>query len=125
MQALTEERSHLTAFERERAWPLDARMAMFVLEAGGADPQFTRERAAPRQACRIIATLCGDDPHALAQTIVYVRDMNDGHFGFISQVHLPVGATMSLHCSTDQGGAIRTACEIGRSRPFMTGWNEG
>ena len=75
----------------DRTWPLDARMAMFVLEAGGQDPQFVRERHSPRQACRIIATVCGSDPRSLAHWIVYIRDMNDGHLGFISQTNLTVG----------------------------------
>ena len=75
-------------------------MAMFVLEAGGQDPQFTRERQSAREACRIIATVCGSDPRSLAHWIIYIRDMNDGHLGFISQSNLPIGQTVVLNCAT-------------------------
>ena len=125
MQAILEQRSHVLPYDRERSWPLDARMAMFVLEAGGQDPQFTRERQSAREACRIIATVCGSDPRSLAHWIIYIRDMNDGHLGFISQSNLPVGQTLVLHCASEDGQTLRTECRIGRARQFMQGWNEG
>jgi hypothetical protein len=125
MQALTHRRSHFSAQDRERTWPLDARMAMFVLEAAGHDPETIRERAQERHACRIIATVCGPDRRSLSHSILYVRDITPGHMGFICQSDLPVGATVSLNCTTEEGQNIRGECRIGRSRQFMQGWNEG
>src|SRR4051812_37484700 len=58
MQVLTHTRSHSQPLDRERTWPLDARMAMFVLEAGGQPAPNERDRSAARQPCRIIGTLC-------------------------------------------------------------------
>jgi hypothetical protein len=100
-------------------------MAIFVLEAGGSPPQATRQRLAPRHTCRIVGTICEDDPSALAHAIIYVRDANEGHLGFICQSNLPVGKTVWLHCSTSQGQSFHASCRIGRSRAFMSGWNEG
>ena len=125
MQALIEQRSHVLPQDRERAWPLDARMAMFVLEAGGQDPQFIRERQSERQPCRIIGTICGLHSRSLAHAIIYIRDMNDGHLGFICQSNLPVGERVMVHCATEDGQTVRLECRIGRSRSFMQGWNEG
>jgi len=125
MQATTGRRSHILPLDRERAWPLDARMAMFVLEAGGADPQSTRDRIEPRQPCRIIGTLRGPDPRSPTHSIVYVRDTAPGYMGFICQSDLPVGSTVWLNCATEDGQSVRTQCHIGRSRAFMQGWNEG
>jgi len=85
--------------ERERTWPLDARMAMFVLEAGGFHPEITRERTLPRLACRIEATVALSkdesgpaDQSSLADAIIYIRDFNPGHVGYISNCELPTGA---------------------------------
>lgn len=125
MQATTEKRSHILPLDRERAWPLDARMAMFVLEAGGHAPESMLERHEPREACRIIATVCGQDPRSLTHSIVYVRDITPGHMGFICQSELPVGTTLSLNCVTEDGQTVRSACQIRRSRSFMKGWHEG
>ena len=109
----------------DRTWPLDARMAMFVLEAGGQDPQFIRQRQSERHPRRIIATVCGPDPRLLAHGIIYVRDMNDGHLGFICQNNLPIGERVMVHCATEDGQTVRLKCQVWRSRPFMQGWNEG
>ena len=125
MQAILEQRSHLLPYDRERTWPLDARMAMFVLEAGGQDPQFIRQRQSERHPRRIIATVCGPDPRLLAHGIIYVRDMNDGHLGFICQNNLPIGERVMVHCATEDGQTVRLECQVWRSRPFMQGWNEG
>jgi hypothetical protein len=125
MQALLEQADPISHVERERAWPLDARMAMFVLEAGGSDPQAIQHRTAERVPCRIVGTVCEDDPTALAHAIVYVRDANDGHLGFICQSDLPVGKILQLNFATPRGQSFHGPCRIGRSRPFMTGWNEG
>jgi hypothetical protein len=125
MQAILEQRSHVLPYDRERSWPLDARMAMFVLEAGGQDPQFTRERQSEREPCRIIATVCGPDPRFLAHWVIYIRDMNDGHLGFICQSNLPIGERVMVHCATEDGQTVRIECQIQRSRPFMQGWIEG
>ena len=125
MQATTERRSPTTPMDRERAWPLDARMAMFVLEAGGCGPEFIRDRAHPRQACRIMGTVCDSGPRSLAHSIVYVRDLTPGHMGFICQSDLPVGSTVTLNCTAEEGGLVHAECQIGRSRRFMRGWSEG
>ena len=73
----------------------------------------------------VSATVCGSDPRSLAHWIVYIRDMTDGHLGFISQSNLPVGQTLVLHCASEDGQTLRTECRIGRARQFMQGWNEG
>src|SRR6476469_6064293 len=125
MQATTEKRSHILPQDRERAWPLDARMAMFVLEAGGNDPEQPRERNQPRQTCRIIATVTSPDSRSLTHAILYVRDTTTGHMGFISQSKLPVGSTVWLNCADESGQKLHAECQIGRSRAFMSGWNEG
>lgn len=123
MQAITDMQT--LPLHRERTWPLDARMAMFVLETGGQDPQVTRDRSAPRHPCRIMGTVVTDNPKALGQKIVYVRDMNTGHLGFISQNELPVGAKLLLNCLGDHGVPERMVCKVSRSRSFMKGWHEG
>lgn len=129
MQVSSETRSSLLPLDRERTWPLDARMAMFVLEAGGQpDPvehaAVERNRSTERQPCRMVGTVC-DNRDLHGHAIVYVRDLADRHIGFICQNSLPVGKTVWLHCSTDDGKTLRTPCQIGRSRQFMSGWNEG
>ena len=125
MQATTERRPHFCPQDRERAWPLDARMAMFVLEAAGQDPQPVRDRSAPRQPCRMIATLTDQDQRKASHATVYVRDRTPQHMGFICQNELPVGSTVWLDCATDDGQPFRTPCQVARLRPFMSGWNEG
>ena len=125
MPATTHKRSHLHHPDRERAWPLDARMAMFVLEAGGQDPQIPRDRSASREPCRIMGTVCDPEAENLAHAIVYVRDKDPEHLGFICQSKLPVGTTLWLNCLTEDGQPIRTPCHVKRSRSFMTGWHEG
>jgi len=125
MRTLLEQADPIPHVERERAWPLDARMAMFVLEAGGADDGATHQRTAQRTPCRIMGTVCEDDPQALAHAIVYVRDATQKHLGFICQSNLPVGKIVWLNFSTPHGQKVQAPCRIGRSRPFMTGWNEG
>src|SRR3954462_1579121 len=97
MQAILEQRSHVLPIDRERTWPLDARMAMFVLEAGGQNPQIVHERHSERQPCRVIGTVCGPNPRSLMHSIIYIRDMNDGHLGFICQGDMAVGKTVVLH----------------------------
>lgn len=116
----------LGQLDRERAWPLDARMAMFVLEAGGFQPEVIRSRHNDRMPCRNQATLvAASRAGGLTEATIYIRDYNDGHIGFISELELPMDALVWMHLTTDAGEVIQTPCRIGRSRPFMAGWYEG
>ena len=125
MQVLSHKRSSIPPQYLERTWPLDARMAMFVLEAGGQDPQPVRDRSAPREPFRMIATLTDRDQRKPSHATVYVRDRTPQHLGFICQNELPVGSTVWLDCASEDGHAFRTPCEVARLRPFMSGWHEG
>jgi hypothetical protein len=125
MQTVAQKRSYFLPMDRERAWPLDARMAMFVLEAGGSGPEFTRDRTEPRQACRLMGTICENNPRSLSHAIVYVRDTTPGHMGFICQTTLTVDSKVVLNCEDAYGETTRILCRVGRSRPYMKGWSEG
>jgi hypothetical protein len=129
MQVLLEKRSALVPLDRERTWPLDARMAMFVLEAGGQParqlPAVMRDRSLERQPCRIIARVCDGDSTSDAHTTIYVRDIAQQHIGYISETDLRVGKFIQLCCVDEAGQSFQASCRIGRSRPFMSGWNEG
>jgi PilZ domain-containing protein len=127
MPALIAQERHIGHFDRERTWPLDPRMAMFVLEAGSLAPELLQQRADERIPCRIDATIASADPRAIeaSDTFVYIRDYNDGHVGFICERELAVGSLMWMHLTRDDGERIHLPCRVGRSRHFMTGWHEG
>lgn len=116
--------------DRERAWPLDARTAVFVLEAGGFAPEagVCTPRTEPRYPCRIEATIVSSaDPSSLADTIVYVRDANPRHAGILCDRPLPVGSVVWINFAADgeAGCEVHAIGTIGRSREFMNGWHEG
>ena len=129
--------------QRERALPLDARLAMFVLEAEAADaddsprPRFLRRDK--RLSCRFAAALlyARSDAPAPADTLsaasltesasVYVRDISPGHAGFVSRHLLPgdAGQICWLQLEQADGTSVTLRGQIERYRPFMDGWHEG
>ena len=115
--------------DTQRLWPLDARTAMFVLEAGGDDSQVMRERSAERRSCRAHATVHRDLQDGSSDRTIYLRDLSHQCVGFISADALKPGehirfsfadaAELPGRFGTQIGGQVR------RSREFMNGWFEG
>jgi hypothetical protein len=125
MQVLHTHRTRSFFASTERTWPLEARAATFVLEAAGTHINSLERRGLPRPPCRVVATLCAsDEPASLGQTIIYTRDVDETHLGFICHSELPQ-EQMLLHLSLDEIGSLRIPGRIVRCRRFMEGWYEG
>jgi hypothetical protein len=109
--------------QQEQSWPLEVRLALFVLEAGADlageqaclsspdhDPQQstrTRPRRGAREMCRIRAKLVpltngagpsSGTPHETAN--IYLRDTSDAFAGFICDQPLEIGAPFWLSLPT-------------------------
>jgi hypothetical protein len=109
----------------ERSWPLDARMAMFVLEAEGALEHEGRTRELERFVCRVGARLKPMNDARLGMLDVFIRDVSAEHAGFISSHAVDVGASCWIDFVPAEGAPVRTVCTVGRCREFMNGWFEG
>jgi hypothetical protein len=111
--------------DTQSTWPMDARAALFVLEAGGADEFYIERRESDRATCHVEATGCSaDDPAQLAEFILYLRDIDPLHAGFVTSQSLPLGHHVQVNFTLDDRRYQLTGT-IGRSRPFMEGWSEG
>jgi len=109
----------------EESWPLDARMALFLLESAGETTNGTfADRTLDRFGCRVRARLvriCDGRPESFE---IFVRDLSVGHVGFVSQKPLDVGGEYQLHF-TPADASLQIPCVVGRSREFTDGWREG
>jgi len=111
--------------DTQTAWPMDARAAMFVLEASGSSEQYYDRRDSDRTPCHVEATGCSaDDPTQLAQFILYVRDIDALHMGFATAQNLPLGSHVQVNLTLNDRSFQLTGT-IGRCRHFMEGWFEG
>ncbi|HTL28428.1 MAG TPA: hypothetical protein VL282_04385 [Tepidisphaeraceae bacterium] len=112
--------------DTQATWPMDARAAIFVLEAGGSSvQQYFERREADRTPCHVEATGCSsDDPTQLALFILYTRDINTLHLGFVTQQGLLVGSHVQVNLTLDSR-SIQIHGTVGRCRSFMEGWFEG
>jgi hypothetical protein len=126
MQILQGHRTRPLFPNTERDWPLEARAATFVLEAAAGDASTLERRNIPRPPCRIEATLSpADDPAALGEVLIYTRDIDRGHLGFICHRELPQGYRVDLHLTIEHAGPLHISATIIRCRQFMEGWYEG
>jgi hypothetical protein len=111
--------------DMQTSWPMDARAAMFVLEASGSAEQYFDRRDFDRTPCHVEATACSaDDPASLGQFILYTRDINTLHLGFVTAQHLPLGSHVQVNLTLNDRSFQLTGT-VGRCRSFMEGWSEG
>ena len=106
----------------EKSWPLDARTALFSLEVSGNEEIWKNRRHLPRHMCRVEGTVVsGDNPAALADAIVYLRDINERFVGFISSSPLRKGDLYWLNCDR-VGVVVHAQMRIIRCNNFMDDW---
>ncbi len=111
--------------DTQTAWPMDARTALFVLEAGGSTEQYFDRRDSDRTPCHVEATACSaDDPAQLGQFILYTHDIDSLHLGFVAAQNLAVGSHVQVNLTLNDQSFQLTGT-IGRCRHFMEGWFEG
>jgi hypothetical protein len=111
--------------DTQTSWPMDARAALFVLEAGGSADQYFDRRDMERTPCHVEATACSaDDPASLGQFILYTHDINTLHLGFVTVQNLPLGSHVQVNLTLDDR-QVQLTGTIGRCRYFMEGWFEG
>jgi len=115
----------------ERAWPLDARLALFMLESACAEHAAQSNAPAPRSldrfSCRVRARLWRIQDGAVERAEVFVRDLSAAHAGFVTDHPIEVGGTFVLDFAPEPGSPQRVSCVVGRCRPFMDDdrWHEG
>jgi len=112
-----------TTIDQESDWPLDARMALFVLEAEGRWVEAGVARELDRQRCRVRARVMRVNlgkPHA---SEIFIRDLSVTHIGFISSVPLEISAEYEVDFT--QTTPARVTCITRRCRQFTRGWYEG
>jgi hypothetical protein len=108
----------------EKSWPLDARAAIFALEVSGNEDVWKNRRRLPRHMCRVEGTVVsGTDPTALADAIVYLRDVNDRFVGFVSSSPLRKNEIYWLHCDR-VGVVIHAQVRVIRCNSFMEDWHD-
>src|SRR5436309_1359030 len=78
--------------DQEPSWPLDARMALFVLEAEGQQLESGAAREIDRQRCRVRARVMRVNLGKPQASEIFIRDLTVSHIGFISNVPLEIGA---------------------------------
>jgi len=106
----------------EKNWPLEVRAAMYSLEVAGEADVWKNRRRLPRHLCRVEGTVVSsDDPVALADAIIYLRDVNARFIGFISSAPLRKGDIYWLHCNR-AGLMIHAQIRIIRCNSFMDDW---
>jgi hypothetical protein len=116
----------LAGVNDEQSWPLDLRMAMFLLESEGPPVQHGADRAGERFICRIRARVMRATDTGIEHVEIFLRDVNETHVGFVSAKALEVGADYELDLQPADGEAQSSAvCAVVRSRCFMGGWHEG
>jgi len=125
MQTLPAQLRYREFRDTQTSWPMDARAALFVLEAGGPTEQYFDRREFDRTPCHVEATACSaDDPASLAHLILYTRDINTMSLGFVIAQNLPVGSHVQVNLTLNDR-PVQLIGTIGRSRLFMEGWFEG
>src|SRR5262245_22534841 len=97
----------------EQTWPLDARMAVFLLEAEGDVVPQIYPRELDRFPCRVRARLMRVKDKMLQFVEVFVRDLSIGHVGFVSSEPLEVGAIYQLDF-TPGSKPVHVSCVVGR-----------
>jgi len=112
----------------EQTWPLDARMALYLLESETTETSQPARTASPRNlartACRVRAKLvrvCDGRPECVE---MFVRDLSVGHIGFVCTSPLQCGDEYQLNF-TPSDLPVQISCVVGRCRGFIDGWNEG
>ena len=126
MELVTGQGRPAPGVDSEQTWPLDARMALFLLESEGPPVQQSSQRASERCTCRIQAQVMRASETGIEHVEIFLRDLSDSHMGFVSNRPLEVGATyeLNLHATGDKL-ATAARCVVLRSRSFMTDWHEG
>jgi hypothetical protein len=119
MRLVTETQTHLP--DREKTWPLDARVAMFVLEAGLPNPANRRRRQ--RHHMRVAADWGVGE--SLSERKLYVRDVNSQYVGFITAQAIEVGTRGTIYLEGTDGVRVAVQAVVSRCRQFMEGWYEG
>jgi hypothetical protein len=111
--------------DTQTAWPMDARAALFVLEANASNENYFDRRDVERAICHVEATGCfADDTAQLASFLLYLRDIDPLHAGFVTSSPLPLNSQVQVNFSIDER-PIQAVGTIQRCRPFMEGWYEG
>ena len=106
----------------EQTWPLDARMALFLLETQGDAVSGDRPRQLDRIGCKARARLMRVSSGRPEMVELFVRDLSAEHIGFICSQPLVIGD--EYECELSHISA-RLSCVIGRCREFSAGWYEG
>jgi hypothetical protein len=111
--------------DTQSAWPMDARAAMFVLEANGSAEQYFDRRESDRTPCHVDATACSAaEPAQLAEFILYTRDIDALNLGFVTAQNLAIGSHVQVNLTLDER-KVQLTGTIARCRYFMEGWFEG
>jgi hypothetical protein len=116
----------------ESGWPLDARVALFMLESAcevqTACPESPSwPRALDRFRCRVRGWLRRRNRGAIESEEIYLRDISTAHAGFITHQPLEIGGEYVLEFAPAGRSPMCVTCTVGRCRPFMDGgqWSEG
>jgi hypothetical protein len=96
--------------EGDQSWPLDARMAVFLLETEGEHCGHAHARAQQRNPCRARASIDGVE--------FFIHNMCDGHLGFVTNQPLEIDTECTLF-------PMQFTAVVGRCREFTNGWYEG
>lgn len=109
--------------DTERTWPIDARAAMYTLEACGKGDVWRNRRRLPRLNIRVSGRLCKDE-HAtcLDDPVIYVREINDRFCGFITNSKLSKGDLLWVDLGKDL--PFRAMVRVIRVHGFMDEWYE-
>ena len=109
----------------EESWPLDARMALFLLEsAGQATGASISGRVLDRFPCRVRARLVRISDGRPESIEIFIRDLSTAYAGFLSSQPLNCDDEYQLHFTPSEA-PLQISCLVGRSREFTDGWHEG
>jgi hypothetical protein len=120
--------------QRERALPLEARLAMFLLEAQAEDSHALCESASlhrrqdERLSCRFPAAILHSvEQSSMNPSSIFIRDISTGHAGFICRAPLAANDAEACWLQLDQadGTTVTLRGHIARCREFQSGWYEG
>lgn len=109
--------------DTERTWSIDARAAMYTLEACGKGDVWKNRRRIPRLAIRVTARLCKDE-HTISadDPTIYLREINDRFCGFITNSKLSRGELMWVDLGKEI--PLRALVRVIRVHPYMDEWHE-
>lgn len=104
-------------------WPRDVDLILSALRAAG--HREGNRRAGHRRPYRVIARLSLFCSTSEVPRLLYIRDCNERHLGFLADQPVPLGYGGTVEFVAPDQQTLSVACVVHRCRECVPGWYEG